>query len=179
MSPAFPRARRRPLAGVLAAPALLAGCYSQPAPAIRVVDAHVVEATSDGVVVLFTIEGENRGTDSLPLRAVNYNVSIGGRPVFEGVRSAGRTLPRGGSQSITLPAAAPVGAFPAGPPRAGAPFEITGTIEYETPGVLSDILFDAGVLRPTVAFSGVGALSEDRPREAALARPRARPADAP
>lgn len=150
------------LAALAAFAPAMGGCSSQPAPAMRVVDAHLVQMTEDGFVVLVTVEGHNKSDDPLPLRMVNYSVSIDGERVFQGIRSAECTLPRNGSHAIRLPAAAPIAALPSGAPGPGAEYEIRGTVEYETPGVLSDILFDAGVLRRTAGFSGSGELGQPR-----------------
>lgn len=153
---------RRRMLGVLVVAVAglgLGGCFSQPAPALRVVDARLGESTDAGFVVEVFVEGENRGPDELPLRGVEYTVSIGGRQVFRGLRSAGATLPGDGTQMIRLPAAVPAGEW-AGPlPAPGTPVEIAGQVTYISPGVFSRILFDADVLRPNVGFRGEAPLA--------------------
>jgi hypothetical protein len=133
---------------------VLAGCSSTPAPDLRVTGAEVTERTDAGLVVLFTVEAENRSGVEVPLRDVEYTVSLHGKPLFTGTRSAQATVRRYGVQDFQLPAAIPA---PQAAQLTGTiPYTVSGTVTYQVPGVLSKALFDMDVIRPTTGFEGRG-----------------------
>lgn len=130
------------------------GCSSYEAPNLKVVDARVTERSEEGLVLTFTLDAENPNEEAVPLRAVTYRVSLDGRQVFEGTRSPEATLRRYGTQQIRLPAV-----VAASEPSFGASeakYRIEGTLRYTTPGEIAEILFDTGVRKPSVGFSGEG-----------------------
>ena len=93
----------------------------------------------------------------MPLREVRYTVSIDGRPVFRGLRSPEATVRRFGSQEIKLPAviaAEPGQALPTGT----ATYTIDAEMLYVRPGILSQALFDAEIVQPSVDFVGTGTI---------------------
>jgi len=147
---------RTRFAGIGCALALLAlgGCFSAPTPALRVIESRLDGVTDDGFVVSLVVEGENRGPDELPLRAVEYSVSMDGREVFRGLRSAEATLPGSGTQTIRLPAAVSRDRWEGPPPAPGTPVAVAGRVTYVSPGIFSRILFDADVIRPSAEFRG-------------------------
>ncbi len=133
----------------------LGGCSTYSAPALRVAKVEVGEQTSDGLVLRFAIDADNRNDIELPLREVNYTLRLDGKDVFTGVRSPEASLRRLGTQRIVFPAVVPLGpgvAAPSGLVR----FEIAGNLEYTTPGQVAEILFDAGLRRPSVSFRDAG-----------------------
>jgi hypothetical protein len=146
---------------LLACGALTAGgCASQPPPRITVADVAVTDQSAEGLVVTFRMLAENAGSASLPLRTVRYSVSVDGRPAFVGERRAEATAPRAGSQEFILPVAFSLGEgkdFPS-MPAATVPYTLTGSVEYELPGTIADLLFDSGIRRPTASFSETGRL---------------------
>jgi hypothetical protein len=163
---------RYPLLSVLLAAAITiftVGC-SGPAPKLSVLDAQVTEQTDAGMVVTFTMMADNPSGEALPLRDVEYEVSLHGKPVFKGTRSAQATVRRFGTQDFTLPCAIPLS--PDQPAPSGTvPYTIQGTITYLVPGALAEALFDMDVLRPTTSFEGRGvvdlsAKSQPAPRAA-------------
>lgn len=129
-----------------------AGCSSTRPPGLTIQSAELTEQTDAGMVVTFTVLADNPNPDALPLRDAQYTVSLAGKPVFSGVRSAQATVRRFGTQTFTLPAAIP--ATPAG--RGVEPFEISGKLTYLVPGALAETLFDIHVLRPSTSFGGKG-----------------------
>lgn len=139
---------------VAGAAGLLGGCSSYEAPNLKVMEARVTERSGEGVVLTFTIDAENPNEESLPLRDVQYRVTLDGREVFSGKRSAEATLRRYGTQQIRLPAV--VAMSEPGASAAAANYRIEGTLWYTTPGEIAEILFDAGVRQPSVGFSGEG-----------------------
>lgn len=130
---------------------LASGCGYQ-SPTIEVKSASVVESTDRHTLVNFSIEATNPNAIALPLRKLDYTVSVGGGTPFSGVRSPEATLPPGGTRTITFPAVLPAGA-------AAGSYTLNGTLLYITPGQIAEILFDTGVSRPTVGFAGQGAIS--------------------
>ncbi len=136
---------------------LLAACSTGPAPRVGEPTASVGERTDAGVVIHFSIPCENPSSEGLPLREVRYTVSIDGRPVFRGLRSAEATVRRFGSQRISLPAviaAEPGQSLPTGT----STFRIDAEMLYVRPGILSQALFDAEIVQPSVEFSGTGSI---------------------
>lgn len=139
----------------------LAACSAGPSPRVGQPSATVGERTDAGVVVHFTIPCENPGSEGLPLREVRYTVSIDGRAVFRGIRSPEATVRRFGQQEIRLPAviaAEPGQALPTG----SRTFKIEAEMLYVRPGVLSQALFDAEIVQPSVEFSGTGTIDFGR-----------------
>lgn len=131
----------------------LGGCFAYKPPALSVASATITDRTEAGMVLSFDIDARNDNTIELPLANVDYTVWLDGRRVFSGTRSAEASLRRVGTQKLTLPAAIPADFIPdAGP----ALYRIEGRLTYLIPGRLAEVLFDAGVLRPKVAFGGHG-----------------------
>lgn len=150
--------RRSTLPIALLVPGLAgAGCSSVQHPRLEVVDARIGEQTSDGVVIEFTLQGENANTVELPLREVSYALEVDGRRVFSGQRSAEATLRRLGSQRFLLPAVVP--ASDATGALEGSTYRVSGSAVYLAPGAIPELLFDTGLSRPTVSFAGTGTLS--------------------
>ncbi|MBL0922827.1 MAG: LEA type 2 family protein [Phycisphaerales bacterium] len=133
-----------------------AGCRSVEQPRLEVVEARIVERAPTGVVVEFTLEGDNPNAVQLPMREVSYALEVDGRRVFSGQRSAEATLRRLGSQRFLLPAVVPASEFEGD--LSGAEYRVHGTVVYLAPGAIAELLFDTGLSRPTVSFSGTGVL---------------------
>jgi hypothetical protein len=140
--------------------ALVGGCSSAPGFELR--SAQVVERTAQATVVEVVVVGTNSNADDpLPLRRVRYVVEMGGAR-FEGERSAEVTLPAGSGSSSAAPSS---GLAVEGSPTTRArefrlaasfapgvavgPVRVSGAVEYRSPGVVSDALFDWGVVKPT------------------------------
>jgi len=126
------------------------GCSSNRPPEVRVESVRVAERTSEGVVVEVTIAGVNGNAEPLPLKRVDYSVSVNGRTVFTGARSPEATLSAGGERVFRVPAPVALEAMPGGAARV----VVTGWLTYTEPGKIAEILFDAEVSQPTVSFSG-------------------------
>jgi hypothetical protein len=150
----------------------LAGCSSYTDPTLRVAGAGVADEGPGALVLDVTIAAQNRNHVELPLREIEYTVSIDGREVFRGVRSPEATLRRLGEQTFTVPAVLVYdGPRPVGPHE----FEIEGEVRYITPGELAQALFDTGVRRPTVRFSDRGRVELGDGTHPAPAAPAASP----
>jgi LEA14-like dessication related protein len=142
---------------ILACAVLLAGCSAYRAPTLNVRKAAITNVTEEGVVIRFTLDAENTNGVELPLKKITYRLYLDGREVFKGIRSPEATLRRLGSQSITLPAVVTVDEQ-INKLQGHVRYRIEGTLSYITPGSVAQILFDAGVRRPTVGFSDRGTL---------------------
>ncbi len=129
--------------------AVLAGCSSYSDPTLSITGAEILEQSPAATVVQFTIEAQNANEVELPLTAIRYTLSKDGRQLFSAQRSPEATLRRIGTQSFTIPAVIDNAQVPPGPQT----YTLQGTLEYITPGSIAQILFDAGVRRPSVGFA--------------------------
>lgn len=155
-SPARAATTGRTLAFVACA-LVLSGCKGAAPPRFEVESVSLTEQTPSGYVLTFTLQGENSNDEALPLRDVHYTLSLDGRTVFSGHRSAQATLPRNGTQRITLPIA--IATRPGEPQWFDeARYQLNGSVVYLLPGSIAELLFDSGLRRPSVAFGRSGVL---------------------
>lgn len=138
--------------GVLCFSPCLTGCASFGPPDVDVTHVRITERTEDGELLLITLHARNPNDQLLPLRDITYRLEADGRRVFTGRRSAEATVGRNAVQTISLPAAIPIDQAVS----PGSPFSVSGQITYLSPGPLAEVLFDVGLLRPTVGFRGSG-----------------------
>lgn len=137
---------------VLAGACALGGCGAYHDPSLAVTGVSVRERTADAIVLEFTLQAENPNEVPLPLKEFSYTVSIDGAATFTGVRSPEATLRRFGTQEVKVPA---VITAPAGGslPSGSVWCRLSGTLAYNTPGELAQVLFEADVRRPTVGLT--------------------------
>ncbi len=154
--------RTASLTATLLAFAILPACSSLTPPALSVEGVTVGERTAQGVVAVFTVVGTNPNPDSLPLRKINYRVTLGGKDVFVGERAPMVTLQPNGSQRFTIPASIIAADLPQGTSVGVFEFSLNGRVIYAEPGPISELLFDSGVSQPEAQFSGVGVLDLGR-----------------
>ncbi len=130
-----------------------AGCSSNRPPEVTLESARVIDRTPEGIVIELTLVGANENTDGLPLKSVDYTLTLNGKTVYSGRRAPEATLSGEASRRLRVPAPIALG----GDVRAGeAEFAVTGSLTYIEPGKIAEILFDAEVSQPTVSFSGAG-----------------------
>lgn len=136
---------------------LLGGCLAGARPTFAVADVDVREETNAGLVLAFAINGTNSGDEPLPLRDVRYSLYLDGERVFSGYRSPETTLRRRGTQQLVLPT---VIALDESMPRPTGQvrFRLDGTVTYLTTSPLVEVLFDAGLVRPSASFSEQGVI---------------------
>lgn len=143
------------LAGaVLAGAALLGGCSGTAKPHAVVVDATIRERSPQAAVIEFVIETANPNDTELPMRDVVYTLSLDGRRVFSGRRNAQATMPRAGTQRLTIPAVVPLGE--GGVTADVHRYTLRGRVFYSLPSQLADVLFDAKLSRPSVGIGDAG-----------------------
>lgn len=143
-------------AALLTAACTMVGCSSFDAPTLTVSSVVLADRSDEAVVLDVTLDAVNTNEVELPLETIEYTVFVNGDVVFEGTRSAEATLRREGTQQIVLPVAIRLASDV---PLSGAyPYLIRGEMTYVTPGEIAQLLFDAGVRRPTVSFSERGSV---------------------
>ncbi|MBL8999726.1 MAG: LEA type 2 family protein [Phycisphaerae bacterium] len=131
------------------------GCTSTQPPTISVLEARVADRTEQGVVIEFLIEADNPNDAALPLRKVDYTVSIAGDRVFAGTRSPEATIRRFGRQRFTFPAS-----FAAGPGviAGEVEYEVSGEVKYVVAGAITQTLLDEEYSELSAPFQGSGRL---------------------
>lgn len=144
--------RLLPIVCLLLAALPLGACSSTFDPRVRLVGVEMREKTAEGVVLAITLEADNETDQALPLRELTYSVYLDGERVFTGERSAEATIRRFGTQRVILPAAF----APKVPLKGTMRCRVEGDLTYLVPGALAEALFDADVVRPSVAFSVEG-----------------------
>lgn len=138
--------RTGPILVLLLAAALTGGCSRYKSPTFTAISVEPAEQSEDALVLVFTIESTNPNDEPIPLRKASYTLLLDGTPVFRGDRSPETTLGKFNAERFELPAVIPLDQAPdAGTVR----YEIRGTVTYQTPGSLADVLFDAGIIVPT------------------------------
>jgi len=135
--------------------AWLGGCDAYQSPKFEVARVVRTSETSQGAVIEFEIVGTNPNEVELPLHDVRYAMTLDGRVVFRGVRSAEATLPAHGTQIVYLPVSM-TAEEAALLERDMVPYALSGRITYELPGSIAETFFDAGIRRPTVPFGEAG-----------------------
>jgi hypothetical protein len=130
----------------------LVGCSSHAPPSFELADVYTQGDGPDGRVVVFVVEGINDSTAQLPLRDVTYSVSLDGGEVVSARRTAEATLPAKGSQTFELPIGLADGQ------SVGGAYRLTGSVEYQLPGALADLMFDNNIRRTRAGFSFSGQL---------------------
>ena len=107
---------------------------------------------------LIDIDLTNDGKTDIPLDAYEYVFAVDGFGSFHGRWAAMRVLPPESTITVSIPAV-----LPANTGLSDNLWTIKGDVEYQAPGILGQILFDLGIQRPTVGFSGSGALLAAEP----------------
>jgi hypothetical protein len=155
--PPLPPLRRLAVISLLSLAALgLPACSRYAAPSLDIVGTRLADERPGAIVLVIDFDAQNTNEIELPLREIDYTVSLDGREVFRGVRSPEATLRRLGSQSFSIPA---VLVFdPADRPVGPRRYIVEGELKYTTPGEIAQILFDTGVRRPTIAFRDDGVI---------------------
>lgn len=139
---------------VVGASALLFGCTPGASPVLDSASARIARTEGETAVLAVAVGARNPGTVALSLREVHYEVLVGGRGVFSGVRSAEATLGRFAERELNLPA--PI----AGEVRPGETFTVRGTLLYLPEGAAQGVLYDAGLINPGVGFQLSGRIAE-------------------
>lgn len=161
-------------AGALAVLVGVGGGCSVVRPEARAVDARIVESNgaaatdmTKGVTKLeIALELRNPGKDEVELVEYDYVVTLPDGAAYGGKWAALRALPPGRTVEATIPAILPTASVGAAASSPSA-WRVSGTLRYRDPQSIARILYEAGILKTEVPFSGSG--STIRPRVAAPA----------
>lgn len=126
------------------------------------VDASVTETTEEAVVVSFLLKLENPNGQPLPLRDFTYSLSVDGKQVFQGRRSAESTLQQKADYTLLVPAVVPFRRL-AGTTSGIHSCVIRGQLSYVAPGQLAEVLTDLRWPDPTTNFSGAAQIEFSSP----------------
>ena len=140
--------------------ATMSGCSGFREPVVTIVNASVTEKSDIAVGLGLLLDLANSNNEPVELNEFIYAVTINGTGTYRGRWSASATLPSNGSRRLVIPAVVryeQLGWTENSVP-AEAMFEVSGTLLYIAPGDIAEILFDTGVRKPTVSFSGNGVL---------------------
>ena len=133
---------------------LCAGCASYRKPVVVVSDASAGEAGSEALRLNFTIDLDNPNRESLRLSEFDYEVTIDGKPVYKGTRSAEATLASADHRQMIVPAI--VRYDDMGWSQDQLPqtvrFAINGKLSYITPDELSRTFREMGFPPPSANF---------------------------
>ncbi len=139
---------------------LVLGCSSFRPPSVGVGDIAVTGATDEALAVAIVMELENPNAVPVELYEFRYTLAVNGKEVYAGRRAGGATLTASSTRQIMIPAVVrfeDMGwAADRLPPAAH--YAVQGRLQFNAPNRLAQILFDTGVHRPKVAFSGEGEL---------------------
>lgn len=134
---------------------MLPACAGTTPPTLRIADASVRERSGEAAVVVFTLEASNPNAEALPLTRVEYELSIDGRVMARGLRSAEATIRRSGQSRIALPVSIPLAAAQ----QTGAiPYRLEGRVGYRPFNATSRMLVDAGLRFPSAGFDDEGTI---------------------
>lgn len=137
----------------------LGGCVTRPTAGVEA--GELADVTDEAAVLTFTIVARNQGESELPLRMVDYTLSVDGRRVFKGRRSAEATLSRKNEQRIDLPVPVRWADLPEGE----SSYRLRGSFSYTLPGIFWRAMFDSGLYRPSADFELEGTLDPSALRE--------------
>lgn len=155
---------RPPRAGgllVLASLVALTGCSSYRSPRITLGSVSVTEVTNEALAIQIDLELQNPNTIALGLDELRYSITVDGTLAYVGRRATGRTLSGLETRLLTLPGVInfkTIGWSPSSGPRQ-VRYTVTGTLWYQTPSEIAQLLFDTGMRRPKVTFGEDGQMT--------------------
>lgn len=169
--PNSPATRRRgggnlaATAGALAVLVGAAGGCSVVRPEARAIDARIVESSglaandiTKGVTKLeIALELRNPGKDEVELVEYDYVVTLPDGAAYGGKWAALRALPPGRTVEATIPAILPTASVGAARSSEAA-WRVSGTLRYRDPQSFARILYEAGILKTEISFSGSGSM---------------------
>ena len=164
-TPMTPPGRRflRPIILLLSSLALTAGSGCGSAPVVTPLAARPVVATGPlgaPIAAGFQVDlrVHNPSSEDVPLERFDYTFQVDEVGRFEGRWAALRTLPPGHTVTMTVPASMTLPEDVADREVLDGEFRwrIDGGVRYQAPGLLGQILFDAGIRRPSEPFEGSG-----------------------
>ena len=126
-----------------------------PKPTVQVDAVKVVDQTDQGARIEIPVTLTNTASVALPLVEASYTVSIDGQKPVTFKNRPNRTVPIGGTQTVTLPL---VVAITGEGPLAGRSMAVAGSIIYEPPGEIRQLMTESSVPLPSASFRYRGEL---------------------
>ena len=139
----------------------MTGCSSFRSPRITLGSVSVAEVTDEALAIQIDLELQNPNTIALGLDELRYTITVDGTLAFVGRRAAGRTLSSLETRRLTLPGVIDfetIGWSPSSGPRQ-VRYTVRGSLWYQTPSEIAQLLFDTGMRRPKVRFGIDGQLT--------------------
>lgn len=140
-----------------AAAATLTACSFHRKPTFDLAEVYALPSAPDTRSYIFVIEGANGSKDPLPLRDLRCTFTFDNLDPITITRSAEATLPARSANTFDIPITIPLTA------AAPSTYALSGSVEYQLPGALADLLFDNNLRRTSASFSFSGNLSEAAP----------------
>lgn len=109
----------------------------------------MVESVGGVTKVDIALELRNTGDDEVDLLEYDYVVTLADGSAYGGKWAALRALPPGQTVEATIPAVLPSASV-------GGAWRVNGTLRYRDPQSIARILYESGLLRTEVGFSGAG-----------------------
>ena len=128
---------------------------SVPKPKVQVEAVKVVDQTEQGARIEITVMLTNTASVALPLVDASYSVSIDGQKAVMFNNRPNRTIPAGGTQTVTLPT---VVAVTGDGPLAGRSVAVAGSLTYEPPGEIRQLITESSIPLPSASFRYRGEL---------------------
>lgn len=147
--------------------AAAAGC-SVTRPDARAVDARTVESSGGVTKLDIALELKNTGADEVELVEYDYVVTLADGASYGGKWAALRALPPGRVVEATIPAILPSASVGSGE----VSWRVSGTLRYRDPQSIARILYEAGIIKTEVSFSGAGTAVRPLPSTAPAATSR-------
>jgi hypothetical protein len=142
-------------------------------PTVSATELRTGATADDATAVGIVLELRNPGRDEVELVRYDYSVVLEDGARYDGVWSAQRALPPGRTIEAVIPAVLPAASVArAAGASDGRGWRLEGTLRYRDPQSFARILYEAGILRTEVGFSGSGAVP-------AAAEPSAASSEAP
>ncbi len=136
----------------------LSGCGVK-SPRVTLSEVTLGEVTDEGFIINFNLTLANPNPETLELYRVKYDVAVDGRPAYHGLRSAEASVSARGEVTIRVPAVVLYDDIGGDHVPTSLDYALSGRLWYLSPGELAEVLFDAGVQRPSVAFVAAGTLT--------------------
>lgn len=134
----------------------IVGCAGGGEPTVDVQRAVVADRTVEGARVEVTLQIDNPTDHALPVRAVDYRITVAEAGTFAMTDQPAIALPPNGQQTLILPAA-----FANGDTDwVGRRVDVTGSLHYQPPGQIRELLTEYRFPLPSASFSATGALRE-------------------
>ena len=124
-------------------------------PEVQVDSVKVVDQTDQGARIEITVTLTNTADAALPLVDANYTVSVDGQEPVTFENRPNRTIPVGGTQTVVLPL---VIAISGDGPLAGRSVAATGSLIYEPPGEIRELMTESNIPLPSASFRYRGVL---------------------